>query len=182
MAVVGCERADLALHYHTEVPMPLPADFIQTIFSTPLGELLQAVGVAFSGGQGGPSLPPPMAAGNLSDAIGAALIDDGHSDLVTQGTTPDGSIYNEIGPDLTDAAADVLWALGWPVAEYLQPILSSALGQPDLLVSDAAGIPAELAEAYKIVKKQDRYAAVGAVKKKAETTTMKVVKTMDMRS
>ena len=31
----------------------------------------------------------------------------------------------------------------------------------------AAGIPAELAEAYKIVKKQDRYAAVGAVKVKA---------------
>ena len=31
----------------------------------------------------------------------------------------------------------------------------------------AAGIPAELAEAYKIVKKQDRYAAVGAVKEKA---------------
>lgn len=30
-----------------------------------------------------------------------------------------------------------------------------------------AGIPAELAEAYKIVKKQDRYAAVGAVKEKA---------------
>ena len=37
----------------------------------------------------------------------------------------------------------MLAALGWPVAEYLQPILSSALGQPDLLVSDAAGIPAE---------------------------------------
>jgi polyribonucleotide nucleotidyltransferase len=35
-----------------------------------------------------------------------------------------------------------------------------------------AGIVAELAEAYKIVKKQDRYAAVGAVKKKAlETLT-----------
>ncbi|NFV82161.1 polyribonucleotide nucleotidyltransferase [Magnetospirillum aberrantis] len=31
----------------------------------------------------------------------------------------------------------------------------------------AAGIVAELGEAYKIVKKQDRYAAVGAVKKKA---------------
>ena len=32
-----------------------------------------------------------------------------------------------------------------------------------------AGIPAEMAEAYKIVKKQDRYAAVGAVKQKALT-------------
>ncbi|CAA7617118.1 polynucleotide phosphorylase/polyadenylase (fragment) [Magnetospirillum sp. UT-4] len=32
---------------------------------------------------------------------------------------------------------------------------------------EAAGIVAELAEAYKIVKKQDRYAAVGAVKDKA---------------
>ena len=32
---------------------------------------------------------------------------------------------------------------------------------------EAAGIPAALAEAYKIVKKQDRYAAVGAVKAKA---------------
>ncbi|MBF0325273.1 polyribonucleotide nucleotidyltransferase [Magnetospirillum moscoviense] len=31
----------------------------------------------------------------------------------------------------------------------------------------AAGIPAEMAEAYKIVKKQDRYGAVGAVKAKA---------------
>ncbi|KIL97541.1 Polyribonucleotide nucleotidyltransferase [Paramagnetospirillum magnetotacticum MS-1] len=30
-----------------------------------------------------------------------------------------------------------------------------------------AGVPAELAEAYKIIKKQDRYAAVGAIKKKA---------------
>ncbi|ARJ64911.1 polyribonucleotide nucleotidyltransferase [Magnetospirillum sp. ME-1] len=30
-----------------------------------------------------------------------------------------------------------------------------------------AGIPAEMAEAYKIIKKQDRYAAVGEVKKKA---------------
>jgi polyribonucleotide nucleotidyltransferase len=30
-----------------------------------------------------------------------------------------------------------------------------------------AGVPAEMAEAYKIIKKQDRYAAVGEVKKKA---------------
>jgi len=37
----------------------------------------------------------------------------------------------------------MLAAVGWPVAEYLQPIISSALGQPDLLVADAAGIPAE---------------------------------------
>ncbi len=35
---------------------------------------------------------------------------------------------------------------------------------------EAAGVPAELAEAYKIVKKQDRYAAVGDVKKKALAT------------
>ena len=37
----------------------------------------------------------------------------------------------------------MLAALGWPVAELLQPILSSALNQPDLLVADSAGIPAE---------------------------------------
>ena len=37
----------------------------------------------------------------------------------------------------------MLAALGWPVAELLQPILSSALNKPDLLVSDAAGVPAE---------------------------------------
>ena len=37
----------------------------------------------------------------------------------------------------------MLAALGWPVAELLQPIISSALNQPDLLVSDAAGVPAE---------------------------------------
>ena len=35
---------------------------------------------------------------------------------------------------------------------------------------EAAGVPAELAEAYKIVKKQDRYAAVGDIKKKALAT------------
>ncbi|TAN62216.1 MAG: polyribonucleotide nucleotidyltransferase, partial [Magnetospirillum sp.] len=35
---------------------------------------------------------------------------------------------------------------------------------------EAAGVPAELAEAYKIVKKQDRYAAVGDIKKRALAT------------
>ena len=35
---------------------------------------------------------------------------------------------------------------------------------------EAAGVPAELAEAYKIVKKQDRYAAVGGIKKQALAT------------
>ena len=37
----------------------------------------------------------------------------------------------------------MLAALGWPVAELLQPLLSSALSRPDLLVPDAAGAPAE---------------------------------------
>ncbi|RAU21923.1 polyribonucleotide nucleotidyltransferase [Paramagnetospirillum kuznetsovii] len=35
---------------------------------------------------------------------------------------------------------------------------------------ESAGVPAEMAEAYKIIKKQDRYAAVGDIKKKALAT------------
>ena len=59
--------------------------------------------------------------------------------------------------ELAEACAKDPWDLPAPPAEVA--IVTSKF--------EAAGIPAELAEAYKIVKKQDRYAAVGAVKKKA---------------
>jgi len=59
--------------------------------------------------------------------------------------------------ELAEQAAAEPWDLAPPVPEV-------ALVRSKL---EAAGIPAALAEAYKIVKKQDRYAAVGAVKTKA---------------
>jgi len=59
--------------------------------------------------------------------------------------------------ELAELAAKEPWELAPPPAEVAQ--VRSKF--------EAAGIPAALAEAYKIVKKQDRYAAVGAVKKSA---------------
>ncbi|SEH46177.1 polyribonucleotide nucleotidyltransferase [Magnetospirillum fulvum] len=59
--------------------------------------------------------------------------------------------------ELAELAAKEPWELAAPPAEIA--IVRSKF--------EAAGIPAALAEAYKIVKKQDRYAAVGAVKKSA---------------
>ncbi|OAN50188.1 polyribonucleotide nucleotidyltransferase [Paramagnetospirillum marisnigri] len=59
--------------------------------------------------------------------------------------------------ELAEACAKDPWDLPEPPAEVA--VVKAKF--------EAAGIPAALSEAYKIVKKQDRYAAVGEVKKKA---------------
>ncbi|KAF0223575.1 MAG: polyribonucleotide [Rhodospirillaceae bacterium] len=59
--------------------------------------------------------------------------------------------------DMAESCAKDPWDVPAPPAEVA--VVEGKFAQ--------AGIPAELAEAYKIVKKQDRYAAVGAVKVKA---------------
>ncbi|BAE52921.1 polyribonucleotide nucleotidyltransferase [Paramagnetospirillum magneticum] len=59
--------------------------------------------------------------------------------------------------DLAEECAKDPWDLPEPPAEVA--VVTGKFND--------AGVPAELAEAYKIIKKQDRYAAVGAVKKKA---------------
>ncbi len=59
--------------------------------------------------------------------------------------------------DLAEECAKDPWDLPEPPAEVA--VVNGKFAD--------AGVPAEMAEAYKIIKKQDRYAAVGAVKKKA---------------
>ncbi|WP_096703844.1 polyribonucleotide nucleotidyltransferase [Magnetospirillum sp. 15-1] len=59
--------------------------------------------------------------------------------------------------DLAEECAKDPWDLPEPPAEVA--VVTGKFND--------AGIPAEMAEAYKIIKKQDRYAAVGDVKKKA---------------
>ena len=100
--------------------MPTLSECLQQISATPVGELLAAI-FGNQGGQGGSQgggqqFPPPMAAGVVSDAIGQALIESGNGDLVHQGTGPDGTPFNSIGPDLLNPAMGVLWSCGWPAA------------------------------------------------------------------
>ncbi|MBC7951511.1 MAG: polyribonucleotide nucleotidyltransferase, partial [Rhodospirillaceae bacterium] len=59
--------------------------------------------------------------------------------------------------DMAESCAKEPWDIAGPVPEVAAVRAKF----------EKAGVPAELAEAYKITKKQDRYAAVGAVKKKA---------------
>ncbi|CUW37404.1 polynucleotide phosphorylase/polyadenylase [Magnetospirillum sp. XM-1] len=59
--------------------------------------------------------------------------------------------------DLAEECAKDPWDLPAPPAEVA--VVTAKFAD--------AGVPAEMAEAYKIIKKQDRYAAVGEVKKKA---------------
>jgi hypothetical protein len=137
--------------------MPEAVDPLTQILNSTIGDALRRLlGGSGSpsgdrGGQGGsqsqPSLPPPMGAGALSDAIGAALIADGHSDLVTQGTAPDGSTYNEIGPSLLTPAVSVLWSLGWPVA-YRTGDGTELRGMPVIFCPSASVLEVALMATY----------------------------------
>ena len=115
--------------------MPSLNECLVQIYRTPLGDILTTLGQLASGQQdggeqgGGQQLPPPMAAGVVSDAIGQAFIESGNGDLVTQGTSPDGSTFNSIGPDLLNPALRLLWTLGWPAA-YREDDGSDYVGAP----------------------------------------------------
>jgi polyribonucleotide nucleotidyltransferase len=84
----------------------------------------------------------------LSEEIMLGAVTFGHTEFQT--------VINAI-IDLAELAAKEPWDIVAPPAEV-------AVVRKKF---EDSGVVAELAEAYKIVKKQDRYAAVGAVKKKA---------------